>query len=85
MGAAHAGRGYMTAAVRAALPFAFTTLRLHRVEAACLPTNNASINLLEKVGFTREGYARRYLCINGFWQDHLLYAVVDEDWQSRPR
>ncbi|MEJ1157769.1 GNAT family N-acetyltransferase [Prosthecomicrobium sp. N25] len=85
MGAAHAGKGYMTSAVRAALPFAFTTLRLHRVEAACLPSNAASIRLLEKVGFTREGYARRYLCINGFWQDHLLYAVVDEDWHARPR
>lgn len=83
MGAPHAGRGYMTAAVRAALPFAFQTLRLHRVEAACLPTNEPSIRLLEKVGFTREGYARRYLCINGYWQDHLLYAMIDEDWSAR--
>jgi len=42
-------------------------LRLHRLEAACIPTNAASISLLEKTGFEREGYAREYLCINGQW------------------
>jgi ribosomal-protein-alanine N-acetyltransferase len=84
MGQAHASKGIMTAAVRAVLPFAFGHLGLHRVEAACLPSNRASIRLLEKVGFQREGYARRYLCINGVWQDHLLYGFVEEDW-SAPR
>jgi [ribosomal protein S5]-alanine N-acetyltransferase len=74
IGAPYARRGYMTAAVTALIPYAFTTLRLHRVEAACIPTNAASISLLEKTGFEREGYAREYLCINGQWQDHLLYA-----------
>jgi len=69
-------RGYMTAAVRAVLPFSFSTLRLHRLEAACIPTNAPSIRLLEKTGFVREGYAREYLCINGIWQDHLLYAQL---------
>lgn len=67
-------QGYMTAAVRAVIPFAFASLRLHRLEAACIPTNAGSMRLLEKTGFTREGYAREYLCINGTWQDHLLYA-----------
>ena len=74
IGAPYARRGYMTAAVAALIPYAFTTLRLHRLEAACIPTNAASISLLEKTGFEREGYAREYLCINGQWQDHLLYA-----------
>jgi ribosomal-protein-alanine N-acetyltransferase len=69
--------GYMTAAVRAVIPFAFATLRLHRLEAACIPSNTASTRLLEKTGFLREGYAREYLCINGIWQDHLLYARVN--------
>jgi [ribosomal protein S5]-alanine N-acetyltransferase len=49
------------------------------VEAACIPTNVASIRLLEKCGFMREGYAREYLCINGVWQDHLLYARLASD------
>jgi [ribosomal protein S5]-alanine N-acetyltransferase len=78
MGLPHVRRGYMTAAVRAVIPFAFATLRLHRVEAACIPTNAGSIRLLENTGFTREGYAREYLCINGTWQDHLLYARLKD-------
>jgi ribosomal-protein-alanine N-acetyltransferase len=78
-GAAFAGKGYMTAAVRALIPFCFQTLRLHRLEAACIPGNTASIRLLEKTGFKREGYARGYLCINGIWQDHLLYARLQSD------
>jgi ribosomal-protein-alanine N-acetyltransferase len=69
----------MTRAVRALVPFAFGTLRLHRIEAACIPDNAASIGLLEKTGFVREGYAREYLCINGLWQDHLLYARLKGD------
>ncbi len=79
MGAPHAGKGLMTAAVRAVIGFAFDSLHLNRMEAACLPTNAASIRLLEKVGFAREGYARKYLCIDGRWQDHLLYGLVRDE------
>jgi [ribosomal protein S5]-alanine N-acetyltransferase len=78
MGLPFIRRGYMTAAVAAVIPFAFATLRLHRLEAACIPINAGSIRLLEKNGFTREGYAREYLCINGIWQDHLLYARLPD-------
>ncbi len=74
MGLPHVRQGYMTEAVRTIVPFALETLRLHRLEAACIPTNAGSIRLLENNGFTREGYAREYLCINGLWQDHLLFA-----------
>jgi ribosomal-protein-alanine N-acetyltransferase len=79
VGQPFARKGYMTAAVRALIPFCFGTLRLHRLEAACIPGNAASIGLLEKTGFKREGYARGYLCINGVWQDHLLYARLKDD------
>src|SRR5271155_2596945 len=82
MGLPYARQGYMTAAVRAIVPFAFTTLRLHRLEAACIPTNIGSIKLLENTGFAREGYAREYLCINGTWQDHLLYARLKDGPRS---
>jgi ribosomal-protein-alanine N-acetyltransferase len=78
MGLPFIRQGYMTAAVRAVIPFGFTSLRLHRIEAACIPTNDASIRLLEKTGFVREGFAREYLCINGTWQDHLLYARLKD-------
>ena len=79
IGQPYARNGYMSAALRALVPFCFGTLRLHRLEAACIPTNAASIRLLEKTGFSREGYARSYLCINGAWHDHLLYARLKDD------
>ncbi len=82
MGAPHAGKGHMTAAVTALIPFVFGTLRLHRLEAACIPTNVASRRLLTRTGFVQEGYARQYLCINGVWQDHLLFARVNENETS---
>lgn len=82
VGAPHARKGYMSRAVSACVPFVFGTLHLHRLEAACLPGNAASIGLLRKCGFVEEGYARRYLRINGVWQDHILFAMLAED--SRP-
>jgi ribosomal-protein-alanine N-acetyltransferase len=78
MGLPYVRQGYMTAAVHAVIPFALEKLRLHRLEAACIPTNAGSIRLLEKNGFVREGYAREYLCINGIWQDHLLFARLKD-------
>jgi len=79
VGEPFARRGLMTGALHGLVPFAFGSLRLHRLEAACIPSNGASIRLLEKTGFAREGYAREYLCINGLWQDHLLFARLDGD------
>ena len=76
MGQQFAGKGLMSEAVRGALDFAFSELALHCVEAACLPTNEPSRRLLERVGFTREGEARGYLRINGVWADHLLYGIL---------
>lgn len=76
MAQTHAGRGYMTESVQRVVQFAFNDLRLHRVEAACLPNNEASRAVLEKCGFQQEGLAAGYLRINGRWQDHLLFAVL---------
>jgi ribosomal-protein-alanine N-acetyltransferase len=80
VGEPYARKGVMSAALRAIIPFSFVTLRLHRLEAACIPTNVASIGLLEKSGFQREAM-RGYLCINGMWQDHLLCA---RNWANIP-
>jgi len=79
MGAPYAGHGLMTEAVRVILTFAFGPLRLNRLEAACLPSNGASKCVLEKAGFKSEGLARRYLKINGQWQDHDLFALLHDD------
>ena len=85
MGAPYAGKGLMTSAVGTAAGYAFDQLRLRRIEAACVPGNAPSRRLLEKVGFLREGYAREYLCINGVWQDHLLYALLRSDFRLERR
>jgi ribosomal-protein-alanine N-acetyltransferase len=79
----HAGKGYMRKAVPAMLDFAFTNLRLKRVEAACLPANDVSINLLKKCGFREEGYAREYLEINGRREDHILFAKIASEHQKQ--
>jgi ribosomal-protein-alanine N-acetyltransferase len=82
VGQRYARKGYISSAVKALFPFVFKTLKLHRLEAACIPTNVPSKNLLLNAGFTQEGYARKYLKINGEWQDHLLFALVEDDpWQ----
>ena len=82
IGERFARQGYMHDAVRALIPFIFSTLGLHRIEAACLPGNEASRNLLQKTGFVQEGLARRYLQINGEWRDHLLFALLEEDMRA---
>ena len=79
MGQPYARKGYMTAALKALVPFCFDQLKLHRLEAACIPDNEASVGLLKKSGFQHEGYARGYLKINGVWRDHLLFARMAAD------
>ena len=83
IGLPFARQGLMTAAVRAVLAFGFENLKLHRIEAACLPTNEPSLGLLRKTGFAEEGYARGYLKINGVWHDHVLFAMLAGD--PRPK
>lgn len=83
IGRPHAGRGFGTAAVRAMNAWAFGTLGLHRLEAACVPGNHASRRVLEKAGFALEGQARAYLKINGAWADHLLFGLVNDRVEDR--
>lgn len=73
-------RGYMTEILREAIKFAFNDLKLHRVMANYIPTNEASGKLLKRLGFTVEGYARDYLYLNGKWQDHILTSLSNHDW-----
>ena len=71
-----ARQGLTLAAVRALSEFAFRTLALHRLEAACIPENDASRRLLTQAGFAEEGFARAYLKINGEWRDHVLFGLL---------
>lgn len=67
-------KGYMAGALSALIDYSFNDMGLHRLEAACLPANVASIALLKRSGFEQEGYAKSYLKIAGQWQDHILFA-----------
>ncbi len=82
IGVPHGNQGYMTDSLAAILEFAFSRIGLHRVEAACLPANEASRRLLLRSGFREEGYAREYLRISGRWQDHQLYAILRDNLLS---
>ena len=79
----HGGRGLMTEAVALATTFALGVARLHRVQAAIMPSNIASRRVLEKVGYREEGLARRYLQIAGRWEDHALFAVTSDEWDAK--
>jgi ribosomal-protein-alanine N-acetyltransferase len=83
IGAPFARRGYMTEALALTLRVAFGRLRLHRVEANIQPGNRASIALVRRAGFRREGLSLRYLKIGGRWRDHERWALTVEDWRRR--
>ncbi|MHB8873486.1 MAG: GNAT family N-acetyltransferase [Myxococcaceae bacterium] len=76
------GKGLITECLRATVSFAFGPLGLHRLQAAVIPTNAASLRVLEKLGFRTEGYAKRYLKIAGSWQDHVITAITGEEWKG---
>lgn len=81
MGRDYAGQGLMTEAVGAVIPFIFDTLGLHRIHAACIPTNAASRRVLEKNAFKEEGFAEHYLQIDGRWCDHVLFGLTRERYE----
>lgn len=75
--------GYMSEALEAVVHYAFTQMDLSRLEAACLPENEASRGVLEKCGFKYEGVAQSYLQINERWRNHVLYANLRSDRRGR--
>ncbi|MDI1451280.1 GNAT family protein [Polyangium sp. 6x1] len=81
----HHGQGFTTEGVKLALDVAFREIGLHRVQAAIMPQNAASLAVARKCGLRQEGCAARYIQIAGAWQDHLLFAVTAEDWQAAAR
>ncbi|MCH2164470.1 MAG: GNAT family N-acetyltransferase [Marinovum sp.] len=83
VGEPYAREGFMTEAISAVVHHAFTRMELSRIEAACLPENQASRGLLEKSGFKYEGVAQSYLQINGRWRTHVLYAALRMDRRGR--
>ncbi|MGO4494828.1 GNAT family N-acetyltransferase [Paenibacillus sp. 2RAB27] len=80
MDQAHNGKGYMTKAIQLIMKFAFEEIGLLRVEAGVMPRNVGSMRVLEKAGFKQEGLARKLLEINGVREDHVLFAMLAEDY-----
>lgn len=74
----YSGKGIMSEALQLASHYVFDSLELHRLEANIMPSNKASIRVAEKVGFKREGLAERFLKINGQWEDHVRFALLNE-------
>ncbi len=83
VGATHARQGYMKEAIVAIAHYAFDTMDLSRIQAACLPENTASRGALEKTGFKYEGVAQSYLQINGRWRNHVIYSCLRSDRRGR--
>lgn len=81
--AEQAGAGYMTEGMALTLDRAFGALGLHRVEANIQPGNAASLRLVVRTGFRREGFSPRYLKIAGRWRDHERWAILADDWRAR--
>ena len=79
----HGRKGLMHEGMQLVLRYAFHKLKLHRVEANIQPGNNASINLVRKCGFVREGFSRSYLRIGGRWRDHERWALLAEDFKVK--
>jgi len=73
----------MTETMEIALSYAFIFMKLHRVEANIQPENLASIAIVERCGFLKEGYSPKYLKIDEKWCDHERWAIIEEDWKQR--
>ena len=79
----HAGHGYVPEGVVVAMRYAFDVLTLHRLEAAIVPRNAASRRVAEKIGMRDEGTARGLLQIRGVFEDHVRYAMLQDEWTER--
>ncbi len=78
-----AGHGFTPEAFVVVTRFAFDELHLHRVQAAIVPRNQPSLRVVEKLKLREEGTAKRYLEINGVWEDHIRFAMTTEEWAER--
>ncbi len=82
VGAAFARQGFMTEALQLMLKYSFNELKLHRLEANIQPANVASVALVKRSGFIREGFSRDYLKICGQWRDHERWAITADLWKK---
>lgn len=72
-------KGYMTEAINKVIDYAFNKMKLHRIEANIMPRNKASLRVVEKLRFINEGMSKKYLRINGIWEDHIHMVILNEE------
>ncbi len=70
-------KGIATESIKRVIEYAFDELKLHRIEANVMPSNAASIKVVEKLGFINEGLAKNYLKVNGKWEDHYHFVLIN--------
>jgi [ribosomal protein S5]-alanine N-acetyltransferase len=78
----YARMGYMSFGLERVIRLAFDNFKLHRLEADIQPENDPSKRLIKKMGFTREGISRKFICINGEWIDHERWALTLDEWRK---
>lgn len=76
------GNGFMFEILEPTIKYGFDVLKIHRIMANYMPTNERSGRLLKRLGFTIEGYARDYLNLNGKWEDHIMTSITNPNWQE---
>lgn len=78
-------KGIMNEALRAIIPFGFNEIEMHRIQASVFPDNLASIKVLEKFGFQKEGLLRQYTYIKhrDVWEDCLVLALLKEEFEMQ--
>lgn len=79
LGETHSGKGFMEESIRSIIPYIFETIKVNRIQAYTLKSNLPSRKLLEKLNFKKEGVLRKAMKINNIWQDHVLYALINND------
>lgn len=80
-------KGYITEAIAMGIKVIFDVYKLNRIDVAVLPRNKPSLRVMEKLGFTREGFSEKYLEINGVWEDHVRFGMVNDPnaaWRNLP-
>jgi [ribosomal protein S5]-alanine N-acetyltransferase len=80
---AYWGQGYASEAARAIAAFGFDELRLHRIWSWCIADNVGSARVLEKLGMRQEGRLRENEFFKGRWWDTLMFAILEQEWQSQ--
>ena len=73
----------MSEAINLILKYSFNNLKLHRIEANIQPHNTASIEVVKRCGFSKEGFSPKYLKVGGKWRDHERWAIIKENWNSK--